>query len=147
MKRILKFIPLLIVAIIAGFALTACGDDDEPASAANLPAEAKSFLATYFPKAELVRAVKDDDDYEITLTNGFKIEFTHQGQWTDVDAPAGQTVPSGYYPGEIDTYVAGMGINQGINEISRDSQGYEVELTNGIELHFSLDGVFISYYR
>lgn len=145
MKKLLRLIPILLVAILAGFALTACGDDDEPASAASLPQPAKTFLDTFFPKAQMMRAVKDKDEYEVTLTNGFKIEFTHAGEWTDVDAPAGLTIPSGFYPAEIDTYVVGMDNGQGINEISRDSRGYEVELTNGLDLRFDLNGVFVAY--
>ncbi|MDE5812343.1 MAG: PepSY-like domain-containing protein [Muribaculaceae bacterium] len=144
MKKFLKFIPALLIAIAAvGF--TGCSDDkDEPVNPSELPTTAKTFLDTYYPTVKIVTTTKDKDDYEVTLANGHKVDFTKSGEWTDVDAPQGQTIPSGFYPAQIDAYIETAYPGYGINEISRISQGYDVELTNAVDLIFSHDGSFIS---
>ncbi len=142
MKKILRILPLMLVAVM-GVALWSCSDD-EPEIVQNMPTAAKTFLSTYFPSADIQSVHKDKDDkYEVKLTNGFSIDFNKSGEWTDVDAPAGQAVPTGFYPAAIDSYVASAYSNVGINEISRNDRGYEVELTNGTDLYFAADGTFI----
>lgn len=64
-----------------------------------------------------------------------------------VDAPYGQTVPAGIVPPTIAAYVADNYSVTGINEISRDNRGYEVELNTGVELIFDRDGKFVRIDR
>ena len=142
MKKIYRFIPLVLVALM-GVALWSCSDDDEPEIVENLPASAKTFLATYYPSANILSVTKDKDEYDVRLSNGHSVEFNKSGEWTDVDAPAGQTIPGGFYPAAIDEYISASYANSGINEISRIDRGYEVELLNTIDLYFSTDGSFI----
>ncbi|MBD5486669.1 MAG: hypothetical protein HDR18_14310, partial [Lachnospiraceae bacterium] len=62
-------------------------------------------------------------------------------------APVGKTVPAGFYPAAIDTYISSAYSGSGINEISRIDRGYEVELLNGTDLYFSADGTYIGIDR
>lgn len=145
MKKFLKFLPVLLAGILA-ISLWSCSDDkDEPVSYNELPAAAKTFLTTYYPSVNTVSVAKDKDDYDVVLANGHKVDFNKQGEWQDVDAPMGQTIPTGFYPAAIDDYVANMADNAGINEISKERNGYEVETLTGQELHFSSDGSFLGY--
>lgn len=139
MKKILRILPLMLIAVM-GAALWSCSDDD-PEIVQNMPSAAKTFISTYFPSANIMAVHKDkDDNYEVKFSNSFSIDFNKSGEWTEVDAPTGQTVPTGFYPAAIDTYIASAYSGAGINEISRISRGYEVELTNGSDLFFSADG-------
>lgn len=145
MKKFLKFIPFLLVAVMAmGF--WSCDDDDDKV-VTEIPAAAKTFLATYYPSVEYM-AFKDHNDYDVTLANGHKVEFSSTGEWKDVDAPAGQTVPSGFYPSAIDSYLNDNMDGAGINEISKEKNGnYEVDLVDGRDLVFDQQGMFVRFDR
>ena len=144
MKKLLRFLPIMLIAVI-GISLSACGDNDEPIAPTELPTAAKTFLTTYYKSVEIVSTTKDKNEYKVTLANGHEVDFNTRGEWTDVDAPAGQTIPSGFYPAEIDSYIETVFNGDGINEISKVIKGYEVELVTGTELIFSSDGSFISF--
>lgn len=142
-KTALKLLPLLLMTVLTT-ALWSCDDDnDEVITSNELPVQAKTFITQYFPTAKVVTAQKDKDEYDVVLSDGTKIEFDRAGEWQDVDAPMGVTIPTGFYPAAIDTYLTDNLITAGINEISKEKGGYEIELTTGTELHFSADGSFI----
>lgn len=145
MKKFMKFLPIMLVAFIGCIALWSCDDDkDETIATDRLPSEAKTFISQYFPSISIVSAQKDKDDYEVVLSDGTRIDFNKSGEWTDVDAPVGKTVPTGFYPAAIDSYIATSYTGTGINEISKERRGYDVELVTGIDLIFDTEGNFIS---
>ena len=137
---------MLLVAVLS-IALWSCSDDDEPVPVTKLPSSSQTFLNTYFDNVDIISVTKDKDDYEVLLSNGYSVEFNTSGEWTDVDAPVGKTVPTGFYPAAIDTYISSAYSGSGINEISRIDRGYEVELLNGTDLYFSADGTYIGIDR
>lgn len=144
MKKLLKLLPLLLLAVCCTV-LTACdGNDDKYVDASELPTEAKGFVSEYFPGETIITVEKDHNEYEVRLSDGTKIDFTRSGEWKDVDAPTGKAIPSGFYPAAIDAYIAANMNGMGINEISKERRGYDVELLNGLELIFSTDGTFIA---
>ena len=67
------------------------------------------------------------------------------GEWTDVDAPLNEELPTGFYPEAIDTYLLANMDGAGINEISKERYGYDVELVTGTDLRFDSEGKFIRY--
>lgn len=147
MNKFLKLLPLFFVAVLA-LGATSCSDDkDEPVPSAELPVKAKEFVSTYFPTATITLTTKDKDEYEVFLSEGTRIDFNKAGEWKDVDAAAGKTIPSGFYPSAIDANVAEISADAGINEISKESYGYEVELLSGIDMKFNHEGAFISFDR
>lgn len=147
MKKILKFLPLFLMAVLT-LGITSCSDDkDEPVSPTDLPIKAKEFISTYFPSANIVRSIKDGHEYEATLSDGTRIDFDKKGEWQDVDAPLGMTIPSGFYPQAIDENVAQVSPEAGINEISKEKYGYEVELVSGVDMRFDHDGAFLGFDR
>lgn len=144
MKKLLKFLPFLLVALMVT-AFWSCSDDNDDNNKeipnSELPQPAKEFLDTYYPSISYT-TIEDKDDYEVYLANNHEVEFSKAGDWKDVDAPMGQQIPSGFYPSAIDTYVEENG-NAGINEISKEGYGFEVKLVTGTELRFSADGTFM----
>lgn len=146
MKKTLKLIPALLMALMM-FALPSCSDDDsdKPISESDLPSISKTFLDTYYSGVNVVKVYKDKTDYDVMLANGHEVEFDLAGNWVDVDAPAGQTIPSGFYPSAIDTYVNSIATSGGINEISKLSAGgYEVEPVYGPDMIFDANGNFVT---
>lgn len=143
MKKIFKLLPMLLIAVL-GIAFTGCDNDkDEPVSSGELPSKATEFISQYFPSARIVSSQKDKDEFEVTLSDGTRIDFDRQGEWTDVEASYLKTIPSGFYPSAIDSYVDQYFNGDGINEISKVKRGYEVELTTTTEILFDHDGQFI----
>lgn len=144
MKKLVKFFPMLLIALVGSMMFMSCDDDkDESITTDVLPAQAKEFIRQYFPAANVVSAVKDHDEYEVTLSEGTHIDFDMKGEWKDVEAAIGKTIPSGFYPEAIDTYVSTNFEGVGINEISKERRGYDVELVTGTDLMFDSEGTFI----
>lgn len=84
-------------------------------------------------------------EYDVKLTSGFELEFDASGQWVEVDGPMAAAIPNqDFIPQPIRDYVAGhYPAPLAINSISRDAQGYEVELIDLLEIEFDLDGNFV----
>lgn len=128
--------------------LWSCSDDkDEPVAVTTLPEAAQTFLSSHYAGVKVQSAVRDKDDhnveYDVRLANGHEVTFDAEGNWTDVDAPTGQTVPDGLVPEAVALYIATNYPSEGINEISRSAAGYEVDLTNGVDLVFDSFGNFL----
>lgn len=144
MKKILKWLPLLLVTVVFGAVAAAC-DDDKVIGENELPESAKTFVSTYFAPAKVATVYKDGNEYEVMLSDGVRIDFNKSGEWTDVDAPLNEELPTGFYPEAIDTYLLANMDGAGINEISKERYGYDVELVTGTDLRFDSEGKFIRY--
>ena len=143
-----KIFALISMAALMLLSFSACSDDkDELISENALPHAAQTFISTYFPQDNVVKIVKDADKsqhtFEVYFSSGFEVEFDSDGNWIDVDAPAGQVVPQGIVPDAIASYVQEKYPSDPINEISRKAVGYETELASGLDLHFDSDGNFL----
>ena len=82
-------------------------------------------------------------EYEVLMADGQKVTFNASGEWIDVDAPAGQTIPLGIVPAKIAVYIASNYSGVGVSEISKSVTGYEVELVSGVDLLFDAAGDFV----
>lgn len=140
MKKIL--VVLLMAFVFAGAARA----DKYTLDRSNLPQEAQEMLDKYFPKAK-VGMIKVDrhllkkTDYDVKLVNGTKIEFSNKGKWTSVDCKT-REVPEGLVMKPIRNYVNKNFSDQKIVKIKKKSSGYEVTLSDGVELKFNLLGSF-----
>ena len=75
--------------------------------------------------------------YDVIFTNGDKLEFDKKGGWTNVDCKQTQ-VPKDILPKEILNYLNANYPNLNVRQIEKtDSKGYDVELSNGVELEFN----------
>lgn len=136
-----------ILVLFAVLIFAACGndDDDQKISAAELPQRAIVFIETHFPDAQIISVTLDSNSrsqYEVKLNNGFDLDFDQEGEWTEVEGH-GQKVPDAIIPERILEYVQTIYPNAFIEEISKKTDRYEVDLSTDIDLIFDLDGNLI----
>jgi hypothetical protein len=135
---------MMSMAVALGAMLTFGAYAGTPISADKLPKAAQTFLAKYF-KGDSVRKAETDEgrrgiEYEVDLVSGAEVDFNSDGNWKKVEAAKGKAVPAGIVPAGIAKYVSTNHSGVAIKEIQRKRGGYEVELTNGVELHLTEDG-------
>ena len=121
--------------------LNVFASNDRPIPFKDLPQKAQTFITTHFSGVEVLSATVDDD-YEVYLANGAKVEFTLQGEWKEVKCP-GSKVPAAIIPSAISKYVKTNFPNNAIIKIDKKYSGYEIELNNGLELKFDKNGNFL----
>ena len=138
MKKIL----LTLVAIFSVGVFAALADNDKVINKNQLPAQAQSFINDNFAGVKISYAKHETDflerSYEVVLADGTKLEFTNKGAWKEVDCRYGE-VPSAIVPAPIKKYIAENYSAEKVLKIERDSRGYEVKLSNRLELQFNND--------
>lgn len=142
----MKKIILTLLLIVAGFG--AANADKYTIDRSQLPESAQEFLTKYFPKSK-VGMIKVDrhllkkTDYDVKLVNGTKIEFNNAGKWTSVDCQT-REVPQDLILKPIRNYVAKNFPDVKIVKIEKDLVGFDVELSDGVEVKFDRLGNFKS---
>lgn len=131
----------LFVVLLGLLTLNVFASNDRPITFKELPQKAQTFITTHFSGVEVLSA-RVNDDYEVYLANGTKVEFTLKGEWKEVKCP-GSKVPDAIIPSAISTYVKANFPNNTIIKIEKKYSGYEVELNNDMELKFDKNGNFI----
>ena len=133
MKSI-KAILLLVVMMTMSFQAKA--DHDQVIPFNQMPEAAQAFLKQHFAhKVPLVVTV-DWDDYTIRYESGEKVEFDKHGNWKEIDCRS-SLVPTELIPEEIKTNLASTFPDAMILKIERNRRGYEVKLSNGLEVEYS----------
>lgn len=132
------------------FIRTDSDQDDEqnnevPLSKANTPTAIKDYVNTHFPQDSILKVIKETDDsvvtYEVFLSENTKLEFDAEYSIISIDAV--KKLPDSVIPAAIRDYVNSKYPNNFITDWELEPAHQEVELDNGIELEFTLDGVFI----
>jgi hypothetical protein len=132
----------VLVLLLSVMALNVYAFTDRPVTYAQLPQKVQQFITKHFSGVQFLSATVDDD-YEVYLANGTKLEFTLQGEWKEVKCVGG--VPAAIIPPAISKYVKANFANATIVKIDKKYSGYEVELNNDMELKFDKNGNFLSY--
>lgn len=144
----MKKLIIAMLLIICGAGAASAFVDSYVIDRNNLPEEAQKMLSEYFPKTK-VSLIKVDrhllkkTDYDVKLVNGTTIEFNNSGKWKSVDCKT-RAVPEGLIIKPIRNYVSKNFPDVKIVKIEKKSSGYEIELSDGIELKFNLLGQFKS---
>lgn len=119
---------------------------ETPIAAADLPVMITSFITTHFPTLTVVKAVQKIKNntvkYEVDLSNNVDLEFNSAYQITEMDSPI--QLPSAALPATIVTYATANYAANFIVSYELKTSTQKVELNNGVELKFDLNGVFIS---
>lgn len=140
MKKILF---LVIAAVLMLPATVLRADRDRIIDPEQLPAPAKVFIKQYFPETPITFAQKEMDDmrvkYSVHLEDGTEIEFNSKGEWDNVDCQY-QSVPEGLVPPQIAAFLAKRFPGQSVVKIDKERFGYELELSNDLELKFDKKG-------
>lgn len=143
MKTQCKLAAFAFAALLTGLTAHAQKQNITPAQ---LPASAQTFLNSNFEGQSIRGTWKDkeifDTDYKVMLTNDTEIEFDEKGNWDEIDGN-GKAIPATVLPKAIATYIATTYEGQSATQIDKKHQGYEVELSNGVELEFNAAGKFI----
>ncbi|MGB7529219.1 MULTISPECIES: PepSY-like domain-containing protein [Sphingobacterium] len=143
-KLILAFTILFSIAT-----LTMSCDKETVVTEDQLPSTASQFLNQHFNNVKILSIVEEKEglsgkEYDVLLDNGIEIKFDKNGEWLDIDAKADTTsLPESLIPASINSYVKQNYANAGINSIEKEKHGYDVELTNGLDLVFDKDGKFV----
>lgn len=134
----MKKLTIILAFILASVTLVKA-DNKKMISLEKLPATAQTFIKTNFAKqnASIVNEQKTifDCEYQVIFENGSKVEFDKNGNWSEVECPHGE-VPNGIVPSQISSVVTKQFPKTKITKIEKDSRGYEVELSNDVELEF-----------
>ena len=143
MKYTLAFALLAIISI----GIASCSNESTYNNMSEVPQTVQTVVSENFPSEVLSTVVETNsfgnDEYEIILQDGTKVKF--EGEvWDEVKVPAGQSVPSYFVLEPIQTYVTANMPGQTIVKIDReDNGGYEIGLSNGVEVKFDASGNFI----
>lgn len=146
----MKLHSLAAIAIAFCTAFAACSKESYSHDATNLPQKAKTTLSQNFTAAvSLVKVEKSGlggtEEYEVVLTNGTEITFKANGDWESVETPNNIAVPSGLVPTAITNFVREKHAGALIVGIDKEKNGFDVELSNGLEIKFDKGGNFVAY--
>ena len=111
-----------------------------------LPANAQTFIKTHFDVSKVASVWEDNEylkrkEYSVRLNDGSEIEFYANGDWEEVKSING--VPAKIIPSTILQYVNKQFPKAFIKGIKKRRNGYEVEISNGLDLEFNKKGRFI----
>lgn len=135
----MKSMSYLILVVLFVQSL-ACNGHDKVVRLSDLPQAAQELLSTHFADNKPTMVLLDSDglrtNYDVVLSDGTKIEFDKKGEWNEIDGKP-QAVPTSLIPDPITTYVRQNFADVRIMQIERVRKGYEVTLSNGLELRFN----------
>ena len=132
-----KFILTLLAILLIGTSLSACGRK-RVIDPAELPAAATTLVQKHWPSCVIDLAYIDGLEYEVLLSDGTIIEFNRKGEWKEMKCTDG--LPVTLVPGYITRYIVGRFPKQLIIDCEKLKGGYEVTLSNGLEIQFDLRG-------
>lgn len=125
---------LLLIVCLLSFSAMSFADNDKPISFNQLPQKAKVFIKKHFQVTDIQRAFLDDDEYEVQLKGGMKIEFENTGRWKEIESKK-RPVPKALVPARLMKEArAKFGPKVKVMELSRDNEEIEVKLSNGKEI-------------
>ncbi|MBO7577109.1 MAG: PepSY-like domain-containing protein [Bacteroidales bacterium] len=103
-----------------------------------LPQAATTTIQKHWPSCVIDMAYIDGREYEVLLSDGTLIEFDMKGVWKEMKCTDG--LPVTLVPGNITRYVVNRFPKQLIIKCEKMRGGYEIELTNGLEIQFDMQG-------
>ena len=134
MKRMIIAATLMLVALSSAVA------DDKPITFDKMPQAAQNFVKTNYPDVEVALTTVDDDivnpEYKVALVNGVVIEFKNDGRLESIKTRTGN-IPEGIVPVQIIKEVKRHYPEAKVTEYEIDRRGYEVKLSNRMELKFN----------
>ncbi len=146
MKTVKFFFAALVCLFVS---TTVCHADGRPIPPTQLPAAAQAFIQQHFPGKTIVYAEKDTEfmktKYEVSLNDGTQIDFDKKGNWDKVDGHNMVTVPAALVPAAIQQYVSATFAGATVTKIDKERYGYDVELSNDMEMKFNHAGAIMAF--
>ena len=138
----MKTIKILTMTLLFAFQAVACSGGDKVITVEALPAAAQTLIGKNFRGKQVTLVKKDKEGlktyYDVVMADGVKLEFDQSGAWTDVDCK-NKAVPAAIVPEAIGQYVADNYASLTIVQIERENYGYDIELSNGLDIRFDRD--------
>lgn len=142
----MKYTLIFGLLAIASIGFASCSNETTATDMAQLPEPIQNTVNNNFSSNVISVTTETNtfgnDEYEIFLADGTKIKFEGEA-WDEIEVPLGMSVPREFVLEPIQVYVNQNMPEQTIVKIDRDSKGYEVDLSNGVELKFDTNGTFI----
>lgn len=133
---------ILALALTAGFEVNAQTGKTQ----ADLPAAAQTFITNNFAGQTISSLNVDKDrkstEYDVRLSGGTSFEFDDNGNWEEIDGNK-TALPASVLPNGIADYINKSYAGQNVVKIEKEKKKYEVELGDGTELEFDLNGKFL----
>lgn len=143
MKKFILLITLMISVVCAS------ARSNYSHNTADLPMAAQTILKNNFKASVSHIKIEKDfgkiSEYDVILTDGSEITFDRNGNWKEIEVKNTSSIPSGLIPDAISTYVKNNQKKVKITGIEKNRGGYEVELSNGVEMKFDSNGKFLRY--
>ena len=140
MKKILSIIAVITIS------LTACADRQHLIEYSDLPAQAQTFIKTYFNLSDVSYIESEREglhtEYKVYLKNATEIEFDQKCNLENIDCRI-SPVPEGIVPEVIISYLQNRHPDDFVVEYAIGFRYLKVELSNGLELLFDLEGKFV----
>ena len=135
---------------VAALGLASCGNKSTTNDVTQLPEASQQVLNDNFnsdvASINIEKNVIGADEYEVFLNDGTKVEFENE-EWEEVTAAPGQAVPEYFVIEPIRQYLTANQPDLTVVKVKKDSKGYEVDLSNGLELEFDNNGTFVKIDR
>lgn len=127
----------LLMAMVMTMSLTMSADDDDRVITYDqLPQTAQSFLKQNFSKKVPLIVTANWEDYTIVYESGEKVEFDRNGNWKDIECRTSK-VPADLVPDQINAYLNQNYPGKIVVKLERRRMGYEVRISNGMEIEFN----------
>ena len=104
----------------------------------DLPKQAVELIQRHWPSCETEQAFVSPKEYEAILTDGTLIVFDLKGVWKEMKCTDG--LPVTLVPAFITRYVVDRYPRILIIDVEKMRGGYEVTLSNGLEIQFDMHG-------
>jgi hypothetical protein len=133
---------LLIFALAFGFEANAQTAKNQT----ELPATAQTFITNNFAGQTISSLNVDKDrkstEYDVRLSGGTSFEFDDSGNWEEIDGNK-TALPTSVLPKGVADHINKSYAGQNVVKIEKNKKKYEVELGDGTELEFDLNGKFL----
>ncbi len=133
-----KSILVALMAVIC--TLSACADNDQLITFAQLPAPAQVTVKQYFDEANVAFCTMDREwfgkEYKVQFNDGTEIKFESDGSIHKIDCQF-RAVPDALIPEVVLQQVKAQFPQAVIVEWGKDDRGWKAELNNQLELKFN----------
>ncbi len=139
MKRII--ITLMTIAMVTASAQAS----ERLINYERLPQQAQQLIQEHFGGAAEVTYITYDSElgdniYDVKFKDGSEAEFNFRGKLIKVEGRPGGSVPSSVLPAPMVTYIENTHPTSRIVKAELDDSTWEVELSDGTEVHFDKRG-------
>lgn len=136
---------LNLLLLLMGVVLFTGCEKEEIVPESKLPAAIQTYITTHFPDNSVTQVIQEKNfantSYEIFLDGGFQLDFNNKNEITNIESTT--KLPDSVIPVEILAYVSENYPSNVIIEWELDDKNQQIGLDNGLDLEFTMAGVFL----